>query len=617
MIIEGKFTIKAPIRDVWGVLIKPQTLASCLPGIEKIERISEDAYEGIIKQKVGPMSATFKVSVTLKDIEPPKQLKAVGQGKEMSKMGTFDYETAVHLTELPGGEVEVSYNSNLSVEGKIAAFGGKIVEAKAKEIGEEFTRALHRLLLGEKGAAPKVSISTGQAIEILLNEQWKRVRRIATKWDEETDVLVVGAGTMGLPAAISAARAGAKVLIIEKRHTSLDCAGALCAGMMSFAGTELQKEQGIEDNSELYYKDMIAHGEGANIPEVVKAVINEQIDVYHWLKGLGVRFYDIVAFPGMSVPRAHVVEPTQMVRLLTRACEDKGVRIVYHVQGKRLLVNKKGEVIGAKAERDGESVLIKAKKGTILASGGFGQSPEWLERCHRGLSRVILNSAPGATGDGFYMAAALGADLKGLSRIKSFSSFHVKGKTALDKAVLHYCGAIYVNKEGKRFVNEALDYKVIGDILMQQTDGIGFQILDKKVYEKGLGINLMLSPQAEALLVGDDTLEGLAKKIGIDPLTLRETVDKYNSYVEAGEDPEFKRKALTGDKEGKLLKIDTPPFYAFESTSHLSGTAGAGFVIDKDCRAINVFGLLSVLTSNMFVKKKFGFGFRPKLLVQS
>lgn len=590
MILQGKFTVKAPIQEVWNTLIKPETIVSCLPGTEKIELLDENVYESVVKQKVGPMSVRFRVTVVLKDLDPPRYLKAVGKGEELSKMGTFSHETVVNLVELPYGEVEVSYNSNMSMEGRIATFGESIVEAKATEVGEQFTQALNRMLSGETVVTSESRTSTWQAFVILLTGLLGKIRRAISNWDEETDVIVVGGGTVGLPAAISAAEAGAKVLIIEKRHTCLDSAGAWCAGMMSFAGTDFQAEQGIKDGSALYYKDMLEHGEGGNIPEVVKAVIDKQLDTYYWLRELGLRVYGLIAFPGMSAPRAHIVEPVQMMKLLERTAESKGVKILFNTQGKRLILNDKRQVIGIKAERDGKPIYIKAKRGTILACGGFGQSHEWLERCQRGLSKVILNSAPGATGDGFFMALALGADLKGLSRITSFSSFHVKGKSALDKAVLHYCGAIYVNKEGKRFVNEALDYKIIGNILMEQTDGIGFQILDRKIYEKALGINLMLSPQAEALLVKEDTLEGLAETIGINAATLRDTVDRYNRYVEAGRDPEFGRKALSGSEGGGLLKIDRAPFYAFESTSHLSGTAGAGFVIDKDCRAINVFG---------------------------
>jgi fumarate reductase flavoprotein subunit len=334
---------------------------------------------------------------------------------------------------------------------------------------------------------------------------------------------------------------------------------------------------------------MVEYGKHENIPKVVKAVTDKQLDAYDWLKGLGVRFYDVQYSPGMSAPRAHITEPTHMIEILQQTAESKGVEILFDTRAKRLMIDKAGQVVGVLAERNGTPLNFKTNRGVILTCGGIGQSPEWLERCRRGFSKLSSIAAPGATGDGFSMALAVGADLKGLPWVRSFSSFHVKGESITDMALLHSCGAVYVNKGGKRFLNEALDHKIMGDILLQQTDSVGFQILDSKVYQMALRNPQVLSPQAEALLVKDETLEGLAVKIGIDPAALKDTVDKYNNYVEAGSDPDFGRVTLYG-REGKPVRIDTPPFYAFESTSHMPGTAGTGFVIDENSRAINVFG---------------------------
>jgi carbon monoxide dehydrogenase subunit G len=146
MLLEGKFTLKAPIQEVWDFLLKPETLASCIPGAEKMEAIDDKTYESVVKQKVGPISVKFKFTTKITEIDPPRHLKAVGQGADIAKAGTFSQETTVDLTEVSKDEVEVSYTSNVSLVGRLATFGERIMRAKAKSVGEEFTRNLQEKL---------------------------------------------------------------------------------------------------------------------------------------------------------------------------------------------------------------------------------------------------------------------------------------------------------------------------------------------------------------------------------------------------------------------------------------------------------------------------------------
>ncbi len=146
MLMEGKFTLKAPIQEVWDFLLEPGTLASCIPGAEKMEAIDDKTYETIVKQKVGPITVRIKFTTTLTELDPPRYLKAVGRGAELSKAGTFSQETTVNLTEISKDEVEVSYSSNVSIVGRMATFGERIMRAKAKDVGDQFTRNLQEKL---------------------------------------------------------------------------------------------------------------------------------------------------------------------------------------------------------------------------------------------------------------------------------------------------------------------------------------------------------------------------------------------------------------------------------------------------------------------------------------
>ena len=146
MLIEGKFTLRAPIQEVWDFLLAPGTLASCIPGAEKVEAIDDKTYESVVKQKVGPISVRLKFTTTLTDIDPPRHLKAIGRGADIGKAGIFTQETTVDLTEISKDEVEVSYSSNVSITGRLATFGERIMRAKAKTAGEEFTKNLQEKL---------------------------------------------------------------------------------------------------------------------------------------------------------------------------------------------------------------------------------------------------------------------------------------------------------------------------------------------------------------------------------------------------------------------------------------------------------------------------------------
>ena len=146
MLMEGKFTLNAPIQKVWDFLLEPETLASCIPGAEKVEAIDDKTYESIVKQKVGPISVRLKFTTDFNRIEPPKYLKAVGRGADMTKAGTFTQETIVNLKEISRDEVEVAYRSNVSIVGRLATFGERIMRAKVNKVGEEFTKNLQEKL---------------------------------------------------------------------------------------------------------------------------------------------------------------------------------------------------------------------------------------------------------------------------------------------------------------------------------------------------------------------------------------------------------------------------------------------------------------------------------------
>jgi len=152
MKIDGQFTIPAPIDEVWKSLLDPETLGMCVPGAEKMEKLDDDTYESVVKQRVGPFKVTLKFTTKLTEVRPPAAeqpegyIKAVGRGADITKLGTFTTEMEVNMKETSPSNVEVSYVADVSLVGKLATFGERIMRAKAKDVGDQFTENLRKRL---------------------------------------------------------------------------------------------------------------------------------------------------------------------------------------------------------------------------------------------------------------------------------------------------------------------------------------------------------------------------------------------------------------------------------------------------------------------------------------
>ncbi|MFC1914251.1 FAD-binding protein [Chloroflexota bacterium] len=262
-----------------------------------------------------------------------------------------------------------------------------------------------------------------------------------------------------------------------------------------------------------------------------------------------------------------------------------------------LVMDENRRVIGVKAEERTGAIRVRARKGVILATGGFGRNPKMLEVIDPRYSTVPVIMGKGHTGDGHRMAEEMGAYLKDMDYVKPNFGLHVTGTSVVERLLIFYLGAIIVNKNGVRFVNESLPYKDIGIAALNQPDDTGFQIFDQKIYDlgvknaKSLGETMSavtggmaLNDERIKLLVRVDTIEELAFRIGVPSLALKDTIDRYNSYVDMGRDADFGRTALT-KQWGKIVKIDTPPFYAFQSKPAFVATYG-GIAVNKDMQVL-------------------------------
>ena len=146
MLLEGKFTLKAPIEKLWDSILEPETLRACVPGAEKVERIDEKTFNWVVKQKVGPIGVRFKFKTIFTKLDPPTYMEMEGEGEDIGKAGRFTQKTIIDLKETGSGEVELSYKCNANIVGKLAMFGNRIMQAKAKKMQAEFSKNLKEKL---------------------------------------------------------------------------------------------------------------------------------------------------------------------------------------------------------------------------------------------------------------------------------------------------------------------------------------------------------------------------------------------------------------------------------------------------------------------------------------
>lgn len=179
MLIEEKFTIKSPLRESWDFLLNPETIGPCIPGCEKIVASSEKEYESIIVAKVGPIAVRFKVKSVIDEIQPYTLIHTVGEGKELRNLGSFKQKTSIHLNELSKDLTEVSYRSEVSVVGRLATFGDRVLRHKANELGKEFADNINRKISLQDKDVPPPGAETRQLSLIsrfvkVFQEIWRR-----------------------------------------------------------------------------------------------------------------------------------------------------------------------------------------------------------------------------------------------------------------------------------------------------------------------------------------------------------------------------------------------------------------------------------------------------------
>ncbi|WP_299804235.1 flavocytochrome c [uncultured Shewanella sp.] len=417
------------------------------------------------------------------------------------------------------------------------------------------------------------------SIDELLKDQSDRAAALAEAPRDTVDVVVVGSGGAGFSAAVSAHDHGAKVILIEKEPV-IGGNAKLAAGGMNAAWTDQQKAKGIKDSVESMYKDTMKGGRDLNEPELVEVLTSHSKGSVDWLTAMGADLNDVGRMGGASANRSH--RPTggagvgaHVIQVLYDNAVKRDVDMRMNTRGIEILKDDKGNVKGLLVKGMYKGYYWIKADAVILATGGFAKNNERVSKLDPKLKGFISTNQPGATGDGIDVAGNAGAAMTDLQYIQAHPTLSVKGGVMVTEAVRGN-GAILVNREGKRFVNEITTRDKASAAILNQTGKSAFLIFDDSVrkslskIDKYIGLGVV--PSA-------DSLVKLGEMTGIDGKNLTEAVARYNSLLKSGKDTDFGRPNLP-------RALNEGNYYAIEVTPGVHHTMG-GVKIDSKAEIMN------------------------------
>jgi fumarate reductase flavoprotein subunit len=409
----------------------------------------------------------------------------------------------------------------------------------------------------------------------------------------DCDVIIVGGGGAGMAAAIAAADRGASVTLLEagKRPGG---STALSGGVFYAAGTSIQRAAGVEDDAERMYHYYMTFNRWNLEPWLIRRFCEESAPTLEWLIGMGVHFpVEGLYVSGMDDrPRGHHSHGSgvEFFEHLLGAASARGVTIYPNVRVESL-VTEGGVVVGISAQ--GAEMRAGA---VVLATGGYGANRALLAELNPDVAAQDLRwsfyfGSETSRGDGLIMGRAAGASITGEGRLLVNAS----PGFSRDVADFHPPWLVFVNRDGRRFMDETAPYAIAGHRIEDQPGKLCFAIFDEPTrasspsrhpFADKLGVgdyaysgDRLLEEAKKGRVLVADTLDALAAKAGIDSVTLAGTVAAYNEDVRSGGDRRF-------FKQGALTTIETAPFYAAEVHAASFGATSAGLRIDPDARVL-------------------------------
>ena len=446
----------------------------------------------------------------------------------------------------------------------------------------------------------------------------------------DTDIVIVGAGGAGMTAALTATSEGKSVIIVESQSmvggNSVRATGGMNAAKTVYQDeNEFDEGAGVEktlkaaadnyadnetitalaatvadqwaayqanptgyfDSVELMELDTMIGGKGINDPALVETLCSNSADAIDWLEENGITLHNVSSFGGASVKRIHrpvdgdgkvVSVGAYMVPLLEEDCEKAGVQMMLNTTATEILTDDNGAAVGIKATgASGETITINAKA-VVLTTGGFGANLDMVVKYKPELKGFMTTNAPGIQGQGIEMAQALGAATVDMDQIQIHPTVQAD-TAALITEGLRGDGAILVNAEGKRFIDEVGTRDVVSAAEIAQTGSYSWLIVDQKMVDASSVIQGYIK---KGYTVEGQTYEELAQAMDVDEAAFAETMANWNNCVANKNDPDFGRTSFAN-------ALDTAPYYAIKVTAGVHHTMG-GLKINTNTEVLNENG---------------------------
>ncbi|WP_136795521.1 flavocytochrome c [Desulfosediminicola ganghwensis] len=415
-------------------------------------------------------------------------------------------------------------------------------------------------------------------------------------WAEEYDVVVIGSGFAGLAAALEARLGGSEVIVLEKMRIP-GGNSAISGGLFAAAGSPLQHRDGIEDRPELMLEDMLKAGMELNHPELAHVVASNSSETLKWtIDYLGVAYKDnLNQLGGHSVPRTYITKTgtgSGIIQPMLEKCRHLGIEVRMRARFSEFVQAPDGRVTGVAIqagyyhpnEESGTLQYIRARQGVVLATGGFGGDVSFRSIQDPRLTHLVdTTNHSGATAEGLIAAMGIGGSPLQLCWIQlgPWASFDEKGwgVGSMFTLLAGFPYGIMVDANtGKRFVNETSDRRLRTDAMLMN-DRTPVAIVDSEGVSHATTLEKCLK---RGVVKAFNSIEELATYNMIPLEALRETLERYNLYLQHGRDAEFGKPLQAG-----LKPIGKPPYYSIRLLPKVHYCMG-GIKIDTQSRVVHI-----------------------------
>ena len=505
----------------------------------------------------------------------------------VTKPGVFGEDVVVEVVADAGTIYSVTVVKNNETQGigsiAVDELPGKIVAAQSAEVdgtsGATMTSNAIKAAVAE--ALEQIGFVGGGAAAAPAEE----VEVEKTPVELECDVVVVGAGGAGLTSAVRATQEGAKVLVLEKM--GMVGGNSLRAeGGMNAANTHYEAELGLTDSTvENYIEDTLRLGHYLADPELVRTLAENGAEAVEWLDSIGAPLPEVEATGGaqgrkyLHKPEGGLPVGEYLVDKLKQQVETLGIEVMLKTRATEILMEN-GQAVGVIAE-DAEHIYTVRAKAVVLATGGFGANFELMASYDPSLANAVTTNHAGATGDGIALAEAVGAATVDMEQIQLHPTV-IQSNGLLVSESLRSHGAILVNAEGKRFVNDMDGRDVVSQAELKQPGAYAYIIFDQKLVDE---VALTHKFIAGGYTITGETYEELGQAMGLEGEAVQNFVQQmetWNASVAEGEDKDFGRKGVDQD-------LSVAPYYAIKIAPGIHHTMG-GIKINTLAQVISTEG---------------------------